>query len=181
MPHRTHIIFLTWRLTKTLQKPFLQNFHVVIKIHLPLPLEYEVMVSSIKREITLLLHSQKKVRSKCSPEKQQHRQFRKFCSWHASLCCDSRADEFMTPSCIELLGMYSAEVRWPILRILLDLVHALNTPEWAGLKNDCACVKWSTVVATVVCLLSVISIVWSWNVWRWKVVLAGGSQAIFVC
>ena len=37
MPHRTHIIFLTWRLTKTLQKPFLPNFLVVIKIHLPLP------------------------------------------------------------------------------------------------------------------------------------------------
>ena len=43
-------------LTYTLQKPFLQNFHVVIKMHLPLPLEYKVMVSSIKRETTLLLH-----------------------------------------------------------------------------------------------------------------------------
>ena len=49
-------MFLTWRLTKTRQKPFLQNFHVVIKIHLPRPLEYKVMVSSIKRETTLLLH-----------------------------------------------------------------------------------------------------------------------------
>ena len=29
----------------------------------------------------------------------------------------------------ELLGMYSAKVRWLILRILLDLAHALNTPE----------------------------------------------------
>ena len=28
-----------------------------------------------------------------------------------------------------LLGMYSAEVRWPILRILLNLAHALNTQE----------------------------------------------------
>ena len=63
MLHCTHIIFLTWRLTKTLQKPFSQNFHVVIKIHLPLPLEYEVMVSSIKRETTLLLHSRKKIRA----------------------------------------------------------------------------------------------------------------------
>ena len=68
MPHRTHINFLTWRLTKTLQKPFLQNFHVVIKIHLPLPLEYVVMISLIKRETTLLHHSS--------------------CSSRASLCCD---------------------------------------------------------------------------------------------
>ena len=30
-----------------LQKPFLQSFHVEMKMHLPLPLEYEVVVSSI--------------------------------------------------------------------------------------------------------------------------------------
>ena len=30
---------------------------------------------------------------------------------------------------LELLGMYSAEDRWPILRILLYLAHALNTTE----------------------------------------------------
>ena len=32
MPHRTHIIFLTWRLTKTLQKPFLPNFRLNCRI-----------------------------------------------------------------------------------------------------------------------------------------------------
>ena len=63
MPHRTHTIFLTCRLTKTLQKPFLQNFHVVIKIHLPLPLEYEVMVSSNKRETTFyIFHGKNKLK-----------------------------------------------------------------------------------------------------------------------
>ena len=88
IPNRTHIIFLTWRLTKTLQLPFLPNFHVAIKIHLPFPLEYEVMVSSMKRETTLLLHSREKISSKCSHKKQSHRHFRKFCSSHASLWRD---------------------------------------------------------------------------------------------
>ena len=86
IPHRTHIIFLSWRLTKTLQQPFLTNFHVAIKIHLPFPLEYEVMLSLMKRETTLMLHSREKISSKCSNGK--HRHFRKFCSSHASVCCD---------------------------------------------------------------------------------------------
>ena len=88
-PHRTHIIFLTWRLTKTLQKPFLQNFHVVIKIHLSPPLEYEVMVSSIKRETTSLLHYTGKNKLKVFTWKTITPPFSKILlSSHASLCCD---------------------------------------------------------------------------------------------
>ena len=98
--HRTHIIFLTWRLSKTLQKPFLQNSHVVIKIHLPLPLEYKVMVSSIKRETTLLLHytGKNKLNNTAIFENSAGRTLHLAVTSRWPDTSDSRAHEFMTPS-----------------------------------------------------------------------------------
>ena len=46
---------------------------------------------------------------------------------HSYACTEDRLLIALSP--FELLGMYSAEVRRPILCMLLYLAHALNTPE----------------------------------------------------
>ena len=60
--------------------------------------------------------------------------------WHSNASTEDRSDQepikwlswsdrlLIASSRFELLRMYSAEVRWPILRILLCLAHALNIP-----------------------------------------------------
>lgn len=81
IPHRAHIIFLTWRLSLIPQKPFLRNYHLVIKTHLPLLLEYEVKRILDQNRSHIIASFTGKISLKCSHKKQQqHHHFRKFCS-----------------------------------------------------------------------------------------------------